>query len=330
MIKMDDIMEVKRNDNTFKISWKMTNWCNYRCSYCYMSKSVSETITNIPIEHLLKIANEINNIIEKQANGRNITLHLIGGEVGYFDLIKILDCIKSNKLTQLIIATNFSSDIKYWYKLLRYCNSRNCWLNIIASLHTEQCDIEEFIKKIKILGKHARIKCVVNDNNVEIYKKYFDNLKEVVIQPTIERDKNNTKSEISKETKEYIDYLNSKLDKRLIPYYYIITKSGDKIPFYSNIEMINNIEGGGFDPEEFECTAGIDGIRIDVDGSLRRAGCQWCGKKENWLGSLITGEYELPTKPIICHTTIEHKYLGQRHKFCTAFGNTSMRKNNRI
>ena len=109
-------------------------------------------------------------------------------------------------------------------------------------------------------------------------------------------------------------------------YYYITTKSGEKIPFYSNIEMINNIEGGGFDPEGFECTAGIDGIRIDVDGSLRRAGCQWCGKKENWLGNLITGEYTLPTESIICHTTIEHKYLGQRHKFCTAFGNTSMRK----
>ena len=326
MIKMEDIVEVKRNDNTFKISWKMTNWCNYRCSYCYMSKSVSETITNTPIEHLLKIANEINNIIEKQANGRNITLHLIGGEVGYFDLIKILDCIKSKKLTQLIIATNFSSDIRYWYKLLRYCNSRNCWLNIIASLHLEQCNTEEFMKKIKIMVNHARIKCVINDNNVEQYKKIFSNLKGVVIQPTLERDKNNTNSEVSKKTKEYIDYLNSKLDKRLIPYYYIITKSGDKIPFYSNIEMINNIEGGGFDPEGFECTAGLDGIRIDVDGSLRRAGCQWCGKKENWLGNLITGEYILPTEPIVCHTTIDHKYFGQRNKFCTAFGNTKMRK----
>ena len=82
---MDDIVEIIRNDDTFKISWKMTNWCNYRCSYCYMSKSVSETITNTPTEHLLKIAGELDNIIKKQANGRNITLHLIGGEVGYFD-----------------------------------------------------------------------------------------------------------------------------------------------------------------------------------------------------------------------------------------------------
>ena len=96
--------------------------------------------------------------------------------------------------------------------------------------------------------------------------------------------------------------------------------------FYSNVEMINNIEGDGFDPNEFICTAGLDGIRIDIDGSLRRAGCQWCGKQENWLGNLIIGEYKLPTKPIICHTTIKHKFLGERHKFCTAFGNTSMRK----
>ena len=326
MLKMDDIVEVIRNDNTFKISWKMTNWCNYRCSYCYMSKSVSETITNTPMEHLLKIANEINNIIEKQANGRNITLHLIGGEVGYFDLIKILDCIKSKQLSQVIIATNFSSSIKYWYKLLQYCNNRNCWLNIIASLHIEQCNIEDFIKKVKTMGKHARIKCVINDNNIKQYKEIFSNLKGIVIQPTLERNSDNENSSITKETKEYIDYLNSKLDKSIVPYYYVITKSGKRIPFYSNIEMINNIEGGGFDPEGFECTAGLDGVRIDVDGSLRRAGCQWCGKKENWLGNLITGEYTLPTEPIICHTTIDHKYLGKRHKYCTAFGNTSMRK----
>ena len=326
MLKMDDIVEIIRNDDTFKISWKMTNWCNYRCSYCYMSKSVSETITNTPIEQLLKIACELDNIIEKQANGRNITLHLIGGEVGYFDLIKILDCIKSKQLSQVIIATNFSSSIKYWYKLLQYCNNRNCWLNIIASLHIEQCNIEDFIKKVKIMGKHARIKCVINDNNVKQYKEIFSNLKGIIIQPTLERNSVNENSSIAKETKEYIDYLNSKLDKSIVPYYYIITKSGKRIPFYSNIEMINNIEGGGFDPEGFECTAGLDGVRIDIDGSLRRAGCQWCGKKENWLGNLITGEYILPTEPIICHTTIDHKYLGKRHKFCTAFGNTSCKR----
>lgn len=326
MLKMDDIVEIIRNDDTFKISWKMTNWCNYRCSYCYMSKSVSETITNTPTEQLLKIAGELDNIIEKQANGRNITLHLIGGEVGYFDLIKILDCIKSKQLSQVIIATNFSSSIKYWYKLLQYCNNRNCWLNIIASLHIEQCNIEDFIKKVKIMGKHARIKCVINDNNVKQYKEIFSNLKGIIIQPTLERNSDNENSSISKETKEYIDYLNSKLDKSIVPYYYVITKSGKRIPFYSNIEMINNVEGGGFDPEGFECTAGLDGVRIDVDGSLRRAGCQWCGKKENWLGNLITGEYTLPSEPIICHTTIDHKYLGKRHKFCTAFGNTSCKR----
>lgn len=327
MLKMDDIVEIRRHNdfNYFKISWKMTNWCNYRCSYCYMSKSVSETITNTPEENLLKIASELDNIIKVQAKERPVTLHLIGGEVGYFNLIKILSCIKS-KINHLIIATNLSSNIKYWYKLLHYCTSRECQLTVIASLHAEQCNINDFIKKVKILGKNARIKCVINDNNRELYKKYFSDLNGVVIQPTLERDKNNINSNISKETKEYIDYLNSKLDNKLKIYYIVKTKDNKEHYFYSNIEMINNIEGGGLDPEGFECSAGLDGVRIDVDGSLRRTGCQWCGKKENWLGNLITGEYILPTEPIICHTTIEHKYLGERHKLCTAFGNTSMRR----
>ena len=62
MIKMEDIVRVDRCSNYFKISWKMTNWCNYRCSYCYMSNSVSETLTNTSLGHLLKISSEIDNI----------------------------------------------------------------------------------------------------------------------------------------------------------------------------------------------------------------------------------------------------------------------------
>ncbi len=326
MIKMEDIVRVDRCSNYFKISWKMTNWCNYRCSYCYMSNSVSETLTNTSLEHLLKISSEIDNIIEKQAKNRPVSLHLIGGEVGFFNLVKVIDCIKSKNLKLVIIATNLSSPIIYWIKLLRYLKLRNIELKIIASLHLEQCDKKEFIQKVMILGDSAEIKCVINDNNVEEYRELFKNVNNIII-PTQERTKDNKNGKISLKTKEYIDDLNKKLDKKLKPYYTITTKDNKKFVFYSNVEMINNIEGDGFDPNEFICTAGLDGIRIDIDGSLRRAGCQWCGKQENWLGNLIIGEYKLPTKPIICHTTIKHKFLGERHKFCTAFGNTSMRKN---
>lgn len=328
MLKMEDIIEVRRCSKHFKISWKMTNWCNYRCSYCYMSKSVIETITNPSIEHLLKIASKIDDIINFQAKNRPVILHLIGGEVGYFDLIKIISHIKSEQLKRVIIATNFSSSKIYWLKLLKYLDSRKIALEIIASLHLEQCNEKDFKEKIKLFNHNniVTVKCVINDNNAYEYKNFFKDFENVKIIPTLERKENNINSNCSEKTIKYIKFLNDKLKKYEKPYYIVTTKNCEKKTFYSNVEMINNIEGGGFNPEGFSCTAGLDGVRIDVDGSLRRAGCQWCGKQENWLGSLTTGEYKLPTEPIICHTTIQHKFLGERHKFCTAFGNTSMER----
>ena len=327
MLKMNEIVEIKRYSNFFKISWKMTNWCNYRCPYCYMSSSVKQAKFTSE-EYLLNIANKLDSIIEKQAKDRPVCLHLIGGEVGYFDLIKILKCIKSENLKLVIIVTNFSNSLNYWKKISSYLKKRNCELRISASLHLEQCNIEEFLKKAKIMSKEVRIKCVINDSNVNKYKELFTQnlLNNLQIQPTLERDTNNKNSLVSKETKEYIDYLNGFLDKKMKPYYVVKTKDGKEHVFYSNIEMINNIENGGLDPEGFKCTAGLDGLRINIDGTLRRAGCQWCGKQENWLGDLITGEYILPTEPIVCHTTIQHKFLGERHRYCTAFGNMSIFK----
>ena len=72
-IKMEDITSAERvigfreEDKVkhfqFKLSWKMTNWCNYRCSYCYMSKVVNDTHMQTPFKDILTIAKNIDYMV---------------------------------------------------------------------------------------------------------------------------------------------------------------------------------------------------------------------------------------------------------------------------
>ena len=338
-IKMEDIMSAERvigfdekdkvKNFQFKISWKLTNWCNYRCSYCYMSKDVEKTHIQTPYENVLKIARNIDKIIPK---GRDTELHLIGGEVGWYNLVEIIDQIKSPYLKRVIVATNFSSPIGFWKVLREYCKSRRIQLLIIASFHLEMCDKDEFVSKV--IEVNAKVKCVVNSKNIKEYMPYFEKLKKhnIRIQPTVERDSFNIAEKFDQENLKYLDELNEAL-KNTIPYYKVTMKDGTVHWFYSNIEFVNSIDIGGFDGEGFYCSAGIDGLRIDVNGRVIRAGCQMCATDTMLLGNMLTGDIPKPvTEGIICKSLQRRKrnpdgsYLVLK-KYCTAFNNTSMYKN---
>lgn len=338
-IKMEDIVSAERvigfreEDKVkyfqFKLSWKMTNWCNYRCSYCYMSKTISNTHNQTPFKDILTIAKNINYIIPK---GRFTELHLIGGEVGWYNLVEVLDQITSPDLKRVIVATNFSSPIEFWKVLKEYCKSRGIQLLIIASFHLEMCDKDEFVSKA--IEVNAKVKCVVNSKNIKEYMPYFEKLKKhnIRIQPTVERDSFNLAEKFDKENLKYLDELNNAL-KTTIPYYKVTMKDGTVHWFYSNIEFINSIDIGGFDGEDFYCSAGIDGLRIDVNGRVIRAGCQMCSTDSMILGNLLNGDIPKPvTEGVICKSLQRRKrntdgsYIVFK-KYCTAFNNTSMYRN---
>lgn len=322
MLKMDDIEVVKKTKNQFKISWKMTDWCNYRCPYCYMSNAIARTNKNTPFEKILEIASKIDELIKKQAKGRKISLHLIGGEVGYYDLQKVFEKIKSN-IQMVVIATNFSNKEEYWFSLKKYLSMRNTRCNIIASFHISQCNPEEFCKKVINVG--AKVKVVLNNQNIPIYKPYLDYLidNQIVVQPTIERDDKNSCIKLTSENRMYVDFLNKKLNETTTPYFEVTLKNGSIVNFGSNIEFINSIDIGGFDSEGFECTAGIDGIRIRPDGGLQRAGCKMAFL-HGQLGNILS-EYTLPTEPFICTSKYFENGI-EKIKYCTAFSNASMRR----
>lgn len=321
-IRMDDIQFVKKTGNNFKVSWKMTSWCNYRCPYCYMKEEVEKGNNHTPFEKVLEIASNIDKIINHQAKGRRVVLHLIGGEICYYDLIQVLERIKSPLLKGVIFATNFSNTLDYWQKLVMYCKSRGIKPNIIASFHLSQCDKDEFVEKAIKIG--ARVKCVVNSKNINEYRPYFERLRKAGnrIEVTVERDFINSCEQLSGKDLEYVNELNEEMKKNSTPYFEVTMKDGRVIPFGTNIEFINSIDVGGFDPEGFVCTAGLDGIRITQTGKLQRAGCRHASIL-NDVGNILD-EYTLPTTPIICKTSEADSKGVWKHKMCTCFGNSSM------
>lgn len=324
MLKMDDIMLVEKPKDTFRISWKMTNWCNYRCDYCYMSSQVRKQQKQDSLEFLCSIASRIDKIIDLCAKGRPTRIHLIGGEVGYYDLVSVLDCIKSPLLKTVIIPTNFSNTDEYWQKILDYCEKRGISCNIVASFHLGQCDHDEFVAKAIRLKAH--VKCVINPENIKIYRPYFEILDEanVKIEPTIERyDNNKCRQDFDKEDWEYIQYLNDKL-KTKQTYYIVWTKDGQSKKYGSNIAFINDIDIGGFDPNGFMCSGGEDNIRIDQIGRLLRGGCRH--SYIHPLGSIFDDETfkQFPLGPWRCKTYEEDDKGIAKLKLCTAFSNATI------
>lgn len=320
-LDMKDIIYVHKTGDTFKISWKMTDTCNLRCSYCYMYNAVHRNKPTTPFEDILAYASRIDGIIEKQAKGRKVSLHLIGGEpAAFYKLWEVLDKIKSPLLHKIIVATNFTQTEEYWQTLKDYCNKRNIMCQIIASFHLEMVDADKWIEKAIKLG--ANVKCVMNKDNIEQYKLYLERAKKanLVIEPTIERDDTNSCQVLSKEDKDYIRSLYDYNNRGI--YYLVTTKDNRKYGFKSNIQMINATIG--FDTEGMMCSAGLSGIRINPNGTVQRAGCRHASIHK--IGHILDDDLldKLPTEPFVCHTHESDDKGLYKEKNCTAFINSDM------
>ena len=341
-ISMDDILYIDKlhsERHVFRISWKMTNSCPYSCSYCYMHDAVEKAriCRDDPAqEDAEEIASHFDEMIEKlSGKGELIQLHIIGGEVSQFDLVRVIGKIRSARLRQIIVATNLYRNEDYWRRLKDYCAGRGIKVKYIASFHLEMLRTEEerkrFIDKAMLLG--AQVKAVVNDSNLKEYLPYFSRLASAgcEIEITVERQKENSCRGLSDENQRIVDgirHYQFAIRKEKIqeyrPYYIVTLKDGRKISYSSNIALIDSIKEGALDPTGFWCTAGMHNVRINKSGELLRSACRLCSMYFK-NGNIRNPEsYKKITEPIVCKTTEagkDHKYLT---KYCTCFNNTSM------
>ena len=167
------IKSIKFNDGfDCYIKWRMTDICNYSCSYCIRSKTTEsyseETITEENTD-LTQVAKDVNMLLEN-SDFSNIKIDLIGGEVTLLDLETILAEITTEKVTEFNITSNFSKSADYYINLAKLFP-----ISLTASLHSGCADKDVFFEKAKTVNeanvlkyfKCETVSCSDNQGDVE-------------------------------------------------------------------------------------------------------------------------------------------------------------------
>lgn len=180
-------VEILDYEKYFTIHWKMTRWCNYNCSYCIQHHNYESNRIKYDYKKFSTYAKKIN----KWMKSVNIPmkLHLIGGEICYMDLIKVLEYIDAENFNKLSIVTNFSGSLIFFTDLRDYCQSRNIELQICASLHDQYVKVKDFVEKAKELKDCIHIQFTVTDTNTDNFVELVDLCTKYDLQYKTEGDK---------------------------------------------------------------------------------------------------------------------------------------------
>lgn len=175
--------KILQSTSTLNIYWKLTDFCNFKCSYCppvlhagsYATGKIAGFPTNNDItEFISKLENNL-------LNGRHLNLQFGGGEPTLHPLFpEIVNRLK-HKNNFIGVTTNGSRSKNWWEKILPLDN-------VTISLHPEFTNME----KINALGKFIvstgtqlmfNLSCdPANwERTTELYNSLHDDLKKFVI-----------------------------------------------------------------------------------------------------------------------------------------------------
>lgn len=128
----------------FIIKWRMTEVCNYKCSYCIHPYKTLMDLDSVPLkETAVKLNNMLNRCDIEAAK-----IDLIGGEVSVLDLHDILSVFDSPKLKAIQLTTNFSQPKEYYTTLSQMLTEKGIKLILTCSFHYEFETLDTYFKKI--------------------------------------------------------------------------------------------------------------------------------------------------------------------------------------
>lgn len=172
-------MEIIDLDKSCVIKWRLTDICNYHCSYCIRRPLVIEdTEPNIntdfnkcmkALPYVIKIANDLNRI-----NQKPVKIDLIGGEISIFpQLNKLLtELFNCEVVKRVNITTNLFRDVDYYLKLHEIAAKQDKILSITASFHPEYVTLDTFVSKAcllqKTLGNAFKCETVITNINTQV------------------------------------------------------------------------------------------------------------------------------------------------------------------
>lgn len=262
---INNIVSIINNERLFTIKWRLTEWCNYRCSYCLRKFKGQDT--KLDEAKIIKIAPQVNRLIEEANEG--VKLNLIGGEVTFLNLKKIISLITSSNLKRIHITTNFSNSLDYYIDLANYLKNRNIQLSMNVSYHNEYSDLDSFINKANKFKSSAdlysfKIEFVVAPENEKMLEDVKRKCEQNKLSYLIELDKS--------QSEDYFKTLNieSNLEK---PRWTINYNDGNSTNKITRSQLINNFENKLFPSKDYYCTSGATYIYIRENKVAKNSIC---------------------------------------------------------
>jgi len=294
------------------VKWRLTDACNYRCSYCLRSctsqQSQDISLAQQDYKIALESAPDIARIINEMPG--KVKLDLIGGEVSLFDLHTILDIIfkiTGNKLFRVNITTNMSGSVEYYNDLCNLVYSYGSQLGITCSFHSEFISLENFMSKFKNIKSPThqqgiRAELVSTKDNQELVNKFIEICEAEGFNYFVERDL--TAAPEEKET------LRVASSKKKTNRYKVITHIGDEMLFATRNEVISGELAdykGYLNFLGYYCSRDYDFVYIEKNYQIGRQGEGNCKNRQ------LVSNYHPLKEPKIC-----------QHHGCTLCGHISV------
>lgn len=283
----------------FNIKWRLTDCCNYNCSYCGRKnhdKSIDNLEEDIAIIYetlpeVIRIINEVK---------KDTRIGFIGGEISLLDLSYLIQQIYENTnglLKGISITTNFSKPISYYNNLVKLCDDYNIYLSIIISYHPEYNEITNFFEKFMELNHGSnmdlKIEMVSTLTNKDLVLEFIDLCKNNNLTYMVDGDLNvKDSSLIISETSEKkknafrIDYDDhSEFCKSLseLCYNYGTDRKINSEGFYCTLDYdyvyIEKNQHIGFEGEDENCKykEPLENFHILTEPKLCKKKCSLCG-----------------------------------------------------
>lgn len=309
LYKNENIQSIEYTRDVFRIKWRLTGWCNFRCPYCIDRFNKEEKGHWNKFDLLLTRAKNINKFLRYNNITKSIHLSILGGEVTYLDLKSIVSEI--DNISNLNLTTNFSRELNYFEDLFVWCRSKNIKLFINCSYHEQNKNFtEKFLEltewcKLNHFSTPRVSRVIVDDLDIEDWLKPYTDAGITKIMLTRNKDAHTDAFNLfdSKQEKDSIDLASKyEFSKDNKPKDFKITlKDGTKLYFSSISHFLNNLDNDGFIPNGFNCNCGKNGVMINWDGNVYGSHCFELADKP--MGNIDQDQIKLSDKLYYCNNS---------------------------
>ena len=249
------IYSVHDLDDMKVIKWRLTDFCNYHCSYCIRRPIADPHTLEEDMSKSLNAVDEVVRIAERlnYRFGVPVKIDLIGGEVSCSDVTK--EIVKklgfSDAIGKINITTNLSRNIDWYTDLIENSKKK---ISITASFHPEEADLKTYLNKALILSKLCQFKCetVITQEATHI-DEFVNFCEQNKIYYMCEENlfDESLRGQARRNTKQNYRYL-------------VKTDEGNKY-FYTRNEFIKQYaeDGIAFNTQGYKCTMWYDYVYVD-------------------------------------------------------------------